>query len=79
MDKDTMALGPSGVDSALFVEHPYGFDELSYLLKGVFVASPPYDGGHRGAIEVELRGKFFIRCFTVEQDIPNRSAICAMV
>ena len=35
MDKDTMALGPSGVDSAL-----YGFDELSYLLKGVFVASP---------------------------------------
>ena len=30
-----MALGPSGVDSAL-----YGFDELSYLLKGVFVASP---------------------------------------
>ena len=35
MDKDTMALGPSGVDSAL-----YGFDELGYLLKGVFVASP---------------------------------------
>ena len=30
-----MALGPAGVDSAL-----YGFDELSYLLKGVFVASP---------------------------------------
>ena len=30
-----MALGPSGVDSAL-----YGFDELGYLLKGVFVASP---------------------------------------
>lgn len=34
-DKDVRPVGPSGVDSAL-----YGFDELSYLLKGVFVASP---------------------------------------
>ena len=39
-DKDTMALEPSEVDSAFFVEHPYGFDELSYLLKGVFIDTP---------------------------------------
>ena len=35
----------------------------------------------RGVIEIDRRGKPFILRFTVEveQDIPNRSAICAMV
>ena len=33
----------------------------------------------RGVIEVDRRGNPFILRFTVEQDIPNRSAICAMV